>query len=776
MSVFSDIRDRAYNVKIASKIVVPFIALAVFISFFGGWAAFTFVNSLMDESASSELKQATTATIRTIELFEDEIDIYSTSFAASPNLPKAIAARDAELISTNFKHRMRKEAADFYLVTDKNGTIISEADSPFDSAPTLAETHLMEIASTEQANHHMITTKAGSAIATIAPVKTPNGVAGYVVMGKFINVAYLERIKSIGGHDLAVFDENSLLATTISTIKVSGCQTSDCHASEFKGDYQGKVEKGQLEPKSVTMLGHTYLVDHSVLKVAGHSAGFITVMLPMDSLIALRSEMLTWIILVATVLLLLITGLGYVISKGISNPVRALSVASASVAAGDLSPRVSYPGTRDELGEMASSFNKMTENLDRYTTNLKKRLRELSVLYDVGLTINSAADLDAVLSLILSNAGTAVNADCGSLLLLDPAEGRYVVRGTYNIPDSLRNNVCLDPMTGDPVWITGPHKETVQETGTLTKICLLVKAREGMEAIMVSRDNAEPEVLEKLVATDTVALISVALTVQGQIIGLLNLARNGAKKPFVEDDKNFLATLASQAAIAINNKQLMESLHEAYLATVRSLAEAVDAKDHYTQGHSTRVADFAVKIAKEYSLPDNEIEGIETAAYLHDVGKIGIKDDILSKPGILTPEESDIVRSHPVIGSKILAPINFPWDVVPIIYQHHENYGGGGYPNNLSYDEIHIGARILAVADAYEAMTSDRPYRGALKTAEALNILRKEAGRRYDPRVVELFSKILAKAEKKNGGTKKAKSKGSAAATKSAPKTKPKEP
>jgi len=201
--------------------------------------------------------------------------------------------------------------------------------------------------------------------------------------------------------------------------------------------------------------------------------------------------------------------------------------------------------------------------------------------------------------------------------------------------------------------------------------------------------------------------------------------------------------MSAQSAAYIDNRKLIESLRESYIATVRALAEAVDAKDQYTRGHSTRVAAYAVAIARELGLSDEEIEGIETAAYLHDVGKIGISDRILLKPGKLTLQEMEAVRNHPKIGAKILSPINFPWEIVPIIFQHHERYSGGGYPNKLSYEEIHIGARILVVADSYEAMTSERPYRSALSQQTAIEELKKCSGTQFDPVIVEAFLKIL---------------------------------
>lgn len=188
-----------------------------------------------------------------------------------------------------------------------------------------------------------------------------------------------------------------------------------------------------------------------------------------------------------------------------------------------------------------------------------------------------------------------------------------------------------------------------------------------------------------------------------------------------------------------------QNLQRLYMDTVHSLLAALDAKDHYTQAHSAAVSRWATLIAKELSLSPKEIQDIKHACQLHDIGKIGIHDQILTKPGDLTPEEWAEMRLHPTIGAKILEPLTFLDQTRLMILQEHERYDGTGYPNRLKGEEICLGARIVAVADAYDAMVSQRPYNTPLSRQAAVVELVRCKGTQFDPRVVEAFIRVLEK-------------------------------
>ncbi|MFC1703357.1 HD domain-containing phosphohydrolase [Candidatus Omnitrophota bacterium] len=238
-------------------------------------------------------------------------------------------------------------------------------------------------------------------------------------------------------------------------------------------------------------------------------------------------------------------------------------------------------------------------------------------------------------------------------------------------------------------------------------------------------------------------LVSAPLSIKGIVAGVINIDRKKTGAPFDNDDVRFLRGLAIQAAIAIQNARLYEEVQEGYLRTITALAQALDAKDPYTHMHSENVTRYSVAIAEEMSLPLSEIEKIRRGGLLHDIGKIGIKDDILTKPGKLTDEEFEQIKTHPAKGEGILRSLPFLQDVAEIVRHHHERYGGGGYPDKLKGYQIEQGAKIMAVADAFDAMTSDRPYRKALSLEKATDELKRNSGSQFDPGVVDAFLKVL---------------------------------
>ena len=193
-----------------------------------------------------------------------------------------------------------------------------------------------------------------------------------------------------------------------------------------------------------------------------------------------------------------------------------------------------------------------------------------------------------------------------------------------------------------------------------------------------------------------------------------------------------------------NLSRLYEDLRSTYMRTIKVLAQAIDARDHYTHSHSENVAKYAVAIAEEFKLSAKEIETIREACELHDLGKIGIEDSILSKPSSLTEEEWTQIKRHPVIGAQILEPLTFLTSVVDMVRQHHERYDGKGYPEGRKGEDILFGARIINLADAYEAMSSARSYRKQpFSKEEAILEINKCKGAQFDPKVVDAFLKIV---------------------------------
>jgi HD-GYP domain-containing protein (c-di-GMP phosphodiesterase class II) len=209
------------------------------------------------------------------------------------------------------------------------------------------------------------------------------------------------------------------------------------------------------------------------------------------------------------------------------------------------------------------------------------------------------------------------------------------------------------------------------------------------------------------------------------------------------EEVEVVRAITSQASMAIENASLYEDIEKSYFSTVRALAKAIEVKDPYTHGHSERVTEYALMIADAMQLEERERQKLKYAATLHDIGKIGIAGRVLNKPGGLTSEEYTHVKTHPILGESIVEPVEFLQGPRPIILHHHERFDGSGYPQGLKGTGIPICARILSVADAFEAMRSDRPYRRALPLHAAVEELKRNSGSQFDPDVVNVFLKIL---------------------------------
>ena len=201
---------------------------------------------------------------------------------------------------------------------------------------------------------------------------------------------------------------------------------------------------------------------------------------------------------------------------------------------------------------------------------------------------------------------------------------------------------------------------------------------------------------------------------------------------------------ATYAGRAAERQRHIESLADLYLGTIQSLALAIDAKDQYTHQHILRVQRYAVATAKHLALSADDVEAVNTGALLHDIGKLGVPDYVLLKPGRLTDEEFAKIKRHPEIGAAILENVNFPWPVLPVVKWHHERWDGGGYPHGLKGEEIPLTARILGVADAYDALTTSRSYRNAWTHEMALAEIQRASGTQFDPAVVRAFTEVIS--------------------------------
>jgi putative nucleotidyltransferase with HDIG domain len=349
----------------------------------------------------------------------------------------------------------------------------------------------------------------------------------------------------------------------------------------------------------------------------------------------------------------------------------------------------------------------------------EQQVAELSLLQELGKAVNSSLDLDSVLNYFIDMTSRITDSDRSTLMLFKEETQELYVQAFRGFEDSKIKGLRFKLGEG----VAG----MVAQTRKTVKI-LNTHEDQRYKKLAVSQ------------ASQPLALISAPLLNKDQLIGVINCERDlGKKGPYTQDNLDFLETLASQATVAIENARLYHNLLNVYLETIRALAAAIDAKDSYTHGHSRRVTDLSVAIARFMHLSRDEVDSIRHAALLHDVGKIGISEQILLKPGRLTDDEFETIKSHPHIGAAILNSIEFLRKVCMIIEHHHERYDGRGYPSGLKAEEIPLGARIIMVADSFDAITSSRPYRKPLSFDEATAEIVRCGGSQFDPVVVEAF-------------------------------------
>jgi putative nucleotidyltransferase with HDIG domain len=306
--------------------------------------------------------------------------------------------------------------------------------------------------------------------------------------------------------------------------------------------------------------------------------------------------------------------------------------------------------------------------------------------------------------------------------------------------------VALFDVDGSPealTYIYGPGLKP-RKTEELVE----VSTDEGRELLQhphlsIQAGNGDlPDYLKPLHARGMRHFLVVPVPVEGRLSALLILG-HAAFSPWTREDKEHARKLGDQFAVALANSRLISQLHQLQWGTLTALARAIDAKSPWTLGHSERVTKHAVSIATAMGLAPRELDIIRRGCLLHDVGKIGTPVTILDKAGKLTDEEMKIMQEHVTIGGRILEPIPGLAESMPIVLQHHEWVNGGGYPNGLAGREIRLHALIVAVADCFDALVSDRPYRRGLPVQRALEIIREGAGKQFDPLVVEVFEGIV---------------------------------
>lgn len=349
--------------------------------------------------------------------------------------------------------------------------------------------------------------------------------------------------------------------------------------------------------------------------------------------------------------------------------------------------------------------------------NSDERLKEV---LRVSKDINSSLRIDDVLDSIMARVTEILDAEASSVMLMDEKAGGLVFRlAQGEASDSIKTIVV-------------PLGKGIAGTVAVTR-----------SSEILNDVRSDPRHFRK--ADDTTGfvtrnMICVPLMNRNELVGVVQVLNKRDGVDFSQDDLKILESVADQAAIALENARLYEMLEKTLHNTALAMVNAMEAKDEYTQGHSARVAAYCMEIARELGIPEMDRRELFLAAILHDVGKIGICDQILTKPSALTDDEYATVKLHAALGGRIVSPVGLDGSVVDGLTQHHERMDGRGYPRGLVGEEVSLFARIIALADTYDAMTSDRPYRKGLPDEKALAVFAEEAGTAFDPMVVDAFT------------------------------------
>ncbi|NUP99219.1 MAG: GAF domain-containing protein [Armatimonadetes bacterium] len=387
------------------------------------------------------------------------------------------------------------------------------------------------------------------------------------------------------------------------------------------------------------------------------------------------------------------------------------------------------------LGRQAA----MAINNARLYDAVKARAEALSALNTIGRALTGSLERDQVLGRVLQDALRLLDCRKGSLMLIQTEQDEDP---PYD-PQQPFVEVAGEPERFLQIVVAEGLPEEVVEN---TRIRLGEGIAGGVAATGEPAVLGQGEVAEGSSSRDRSASLCLPLHAKEQIIGVLNLSDHIAGE-FSDEEIELAVTLAAQAATAIENAQLYVDLRDQFVHSIRVIANAIDARDPYTRGHSDRVARYSRLIACEMGLSDDEIETIYYAGLLHDVGKIGIRDNILLKDGKLTDEEFDVMKHHPVKSAEIIYPVKQLRRILPGLRHHHERFSARGYPDGLHEEQIPLMARVIGVADTYDAMTSDRPYRKALPRRVALEELAKNRGSQFDPTCVNAFLELARRGD-----------------------------
>ncbi len=710
-----------FSARLYNQIVYPLLAASIVVGIIATIVAVYFLEELTNEWVMSHAANSTENLAHRYRSHAEQM-LREARFAADEGeLTEAMLAGDFDAAQRQIEQQNRSLGFDLIMVRDSTGSPIARtgplaaAIDPAALPPVTAKTQARPRAA-------VVPYSAGHALVVGYPV---TGAEARLLLGEKLDHGFLQSLGVAEGTAYALYDSSRRrIALTVGGgfDKVSSARIAASlnepdptvrHVLEETDTHRpghGSIRLGhvpyQVWASRVNLPGS---VDAAS---TGYLVGIVSQRVSEQTVRTTRNLIAMW----SVVAVVALVGLGGWIARRVSDPLIELAGAARRLADGDFNTRLEVAGS-NEVAELTTTFNDMTCSLKERSDSLTKKVLELATLYEMSRSLGSTLDMDELLGSVLESALRIFDLDLGYMVLRDRDSGDLSIRALRGDPDKRANGALSSSMSE---WVV----------------------REGRPLIFNPNPGAEREQVDSV--TGARAALCVPLVSNEGAIGSITIGSSRNDYRFSSDDVRLLSTIANHVTIAVGNIELFSSLQEAYLATVKSLAAAVDAKDTYTRGHSDRVATYATLTAERMGLSHEQRVALEMAAYLHDIGKIGVPGDILLKPGRLDDNEMAQMRHHPLIGANILKPVAFPWAITPVVRHHHEAYDGSGYPAGLKGEEIPLLARILTVADSFEAMTADRPYRRGRSVAEAVEELEACAGGQFDPRIVSIFVEVVS--------------------------------
>ena len=392
-------------------------------------------------------------------------------------------------------------------------------------------------------------------------------------------------------------------------------------------------------------------------------------------------------------------------------PLETLRKGTEAIAANNFDFRIEVR-SGDEFEGLAASFNSMAHQLGR-------QFKTLTTMAEIDRAILSTLDRQAVADNILTRIPTLFRCDAVVVTLLEPGSASSAMN-----------------------YVSGRERTVRRFTEPVELNAEDLRAYASCDGHVLFSGASVPAHLEPLTRRGLGWFLSLPIFVKQELAGVITLASREALSD-TDVDTVEAREFADRVAVALSNVRLVEEQEQLNWQTLNALARAIDAKSSWTAGHSARLTNMALEIAKVMGLSDAELKALHRGGLLHDIGKIGTPHHILEKKGPLTEEEITVMREHVRIGARILEPIEAYAAEIPVVLSHHEKWDGSGYPDGLAGEEIDIKARILAVADVFDALISERPYRPGWEFDRVVETIRSGAGKDFDPQVVDAFLHVI---------------------------------